>query len=239
MDSSESIIATESEALSRLRTENATLTLQKENAQLAAEIRRLRRGEKPTLAWWKNGATVSTLTAILAAAVLLTTAVHGWARKTRELALEDLKLTAASRLELQKQANALAMQREKQTDEFRTAYLDRLKEPGERLRSLRFVLATADDERLRSWAIAEQSRVEQDLRKLEAETRGSRERNGATDKVLAARPERAAPARADLGRQGHLRAMLDLQQIPSPSPANASQRKQPEAVKLTWEPVAL
>jgi hypothetical protein len=169
MDGSEAVIPTESEALSQLRTENATLRLQNENAQLGAEIRRLSRPDTHWPPWWRSRATITTLTTILAAVVPLTTAVHGWAQKDRELALEELKFKTANSLELQKQTNAIAMQRERQTEEIRTSYLERLKAPGEHLRTLRFILATTDDKTLRNWAIEEKNVVEGDLRKLEEE----------------------------------------------------------------------
>jgi len=77
----------------------------------------------PALPWWKSGATITTLTAIVVASVPVTTAVQGWVQKNRELALEDRK----------------------QTENIRTSYLERLKVPGEHLRTLRFVIATTND----------------------------------------------------------------------------------------------
>jgi hypothetical protein len=234
MDGSESVIETESEALSRLRTENATLALQRDNAQLAAEIRRLRRLDPPESPWWKNRATMATLTVLLAAVVLLNAAVHGWFQKSRALALEELKLKAATSLDRQQQTNALALQKEKQVEAIRESYVERLKEPSDRLRALRFVLATIDDSRLRSWAAAEKPLMEEDLRKLDEESRR---------KLVAARPATtASPRKASVGSEGVLRAMVDMQQVRSQSPAKPSQKrrqKSPEEPQPEWEPAAL
>ena len=87
----------------------------------------------------------------------LTTAIHsGCVQSNRELALES-----------QKQANAIAMQRERQAEDIRTSYLERLKVPGEHLRTLRFVIATTNDNTLRAWAVQEKKVVEEELHKLD------------------------------------------------------------------------
>jgi hypothetical protein len=156
MDGSESVVSTEPDPHSQLRTENAALKLQKENAQLSAEIRQLSSPDVSARPWWKSGTTITTLTAILAAVVPLTTAVQGWVQKSRELALEEAK-----------QANAIAMQREKQTEDIRTGYLERTKDPQDRIRVLHFVLATSADPRLREWARNELPPVQDDIAKFE------------------------------------------------------------------------
>ena len=155
MDGSKSDISTEPEMLSTLRVENSKLNLQKENAQLVADIRRLSSPDPPALPWWKSGATITTLTTIIAAIVPLTAAVQGWVQKNREIALEESK-----------QSNAIAMQREKQTEEIRTGYLERTRDPADRLRTLRFVLATTSDRRLEKWALGELQPATDDVGKL-------------------------------------------------------------------------
>jgi len=107
----------------------------------------------PALPWWKSGATITTLTAIVVASVPVTTAVQGWVQKNRELALEDRK----------------------QTENIRTSYLERLKVPGEHLRTLRFVIATTNDSPLRAWAEQEKKVVEGELRGLDDEIKRAEE----------------------------------------------------------------
>jgi len=134
----------ESVELTQLRAENAQLRA-KSDAGASMPI--------PALPWWKSGATIATLTAIVAAIVPVTTAVQGWAQKNRELALEDRK----------------------QTENIRTFYLERLKVPGEHLRTLRFVIATTNDSTLRAWAEQEKKVVEGELRGLDDEIKRAEE----------------------------------------------------------------
>ena len=131
--------------------ESVELTqLRAENAQLRAKIGG---ASTPALPWWKSGATITTLTAIVVASVPVTTAVQGWVQKNRELALEDRK----------------------QTENIRTSYLERLKVPGEHLRTLRFVIATTNDSPLRAWAEQEKKVVEGELRGLDDEIKRAEE----------------------------------------------------------------
>lgn len=96
-------------------------------------------GAKPP--WWRNGKLIATLTTVVAAVVPASTAIQGYYRNRRELALQESK----------------------QAHEIRTSYLDRLDKPGSRLRTLRFVLATTDDAVLKAWAEAETMQVENEL----------------------------------------------------------------------------
>lgn len=155
--------------------EDTTPRLQKENAQLRAEVERLSDLVCERTSWWRSPATIVVLTAILAALVPATTVFQGRVRKDRELALEELKFKSAISLEQQKQASALAVRRASQMDDLRSFYLERQKTPGEHLGTLRFVLATTDDSRLRKWAIEEKPLVETDLRKLEEQARQATE----------------------------------------------------------------
>jgi hypothetical protein len=97
--------------------------------------------EDPKPPWWRSGTLVTTLTAIVAAIVPVTTAVQEHYRNKRELALEESK----------------------QAHEIRSSYLDRLDKPGARLRTLRFVVATTDDAVLKAWAEAETKEVEGEI----------------------------------------------------------------------------
>ena len=134
--------------------ESVELTqLRSENAQLRAKIHAGASMPIPALPWWKSGATIATLTAIVAASVPVTTAVQGWVQKNRELALEDRK----------------------QTENIRTSYLQRLEVPGEHLRTLRFVIATTNDSTLRAWAEQEKKVVEGELRGLDDEIKRAEE----------------------------------------------------------------
>lgn len=125
--------------LPTLRSEGERLKLEVENAQLRAQLAAL---AKP---WWSKGAVVTTLTAIIAAVVPVTTAVQAHYEKARELALQDGK----------------------QAHEIRTSYLDRLDKPGARLRTLRFVLATTNDPSLIAWAQAETKEVQAEIDGIE------------------------------------------------------------------------
>jgi hypothetical protein len=124
--------------LPTLRSEGERLKLERDNAQLRAELAAL---GKPWWRQWRKGSVVTTLTAIIAAVVPVTTAVQAHYQKERELALEESK-----------QAHAI-----------RASYLDRLDKPGARLRTLRFVLATSNNPDLKEWAQAEKKEVQAEL----------------------------------------------------------------------------
>ncbi len=164
--------APEPDDLAQLRADNALLKLRKENAQLEADTRAL---ETPTSPWWKDGRTIITLTAIVGAVVPLTTVVQGWMQRSRELGVEEVRSKSASALELQRTASAAASQRERQADEIRSSYLERLKTPAEHLRALRFVLATTEDKSLRAWATEEEKIVEDELKREEDQSRQAQE----------------------------------------------------------------
>jgi hypothetical protein len=97
--------------------------------------------------WWTQGWFVTALTTILASVVPITAAVNGHFEKEKELELEAIK----------------------QADQIRAGYLDRLKgDPVERARTLRFLIETTSDERLRVWAKGESDRIEADIAVLKA-----------------------------------------------------------------------
>ena len=134
--------------VAKLRNENARLILEKENATLRAEIGAI------AAPWWRKSSTVTLIAAILAAIMPATTAVQGHFQKERELALEE-----------KKQRHAMDLERERQTEQIRNAYLDRLKNEGELVRTLRFVEATNTDLAMRTWATTERTRLEDTLKK--------------------------------------------------------------------------
>jgi hypothetical protein len=125
--------------LPSLRSEGERLKLERDNAQLRAELAQL---GKP---WWHKGSVVTTLTAIVAAVVPVTTAVQAHYQKERELVLQESK----------------------QAHEIRTSYLDRLDKPRARMRTLRFVLATTSDSALRSWAEEEKRQAQSELDEID------------------------------------------------------------------------
>jgi hypothetical protein len=125
--------------LRKLRLERERLQLKKENAALRAEIASV------TAPWWRSARTVTTLTAIIALVLPASTFVRESVQKSRELALA----------------------RQKQDDQIRSAYLDRMKTPGEHIRTLDFVLATSEDPKLKVWATAEKVRLQPELKKAE------------------------------------------------------------------------
>lgn len=122
-----------------LRQQGERLKLERDNAQLRAELAQLARP------WWRKGAVVTTLTAIVASVVPVTTAMQAHYQKERELAIEETK----------------------ETHQIRTSYLDRIEKPGARLRTLRFVLATTSDPELKRWALQEQAQAQAELQAID------------------------------------------------------------------------
>jgi hypothetical protein len=228
-DASKRPYPTESDDVSRLREENTELRLQRENAQLRIEIRQLGKPAPPTRPWWKSPAIITTLTAVLAAVLPATTAVQGWFQNRRELALQELKIGSANKSELQKLTNAIEMQREKQTDEIRTAYLERLKTPSEHLRVLRYVLTTTGDQRLRDWAVEERKLVELELKRLESETQRMQAELAEKhrEQADAPRPREMRPPRDQermLGKLHAARSTTQIQSTPTLAPTNFRER---------------
>jgi hypothetical protein len=124
-------------ALAKLGEERDKLLAQKEIAQLRAEIRSM---NGP---WWRRAPIVTALTTIVAAIVPTTTAVQGFIEKQKQLDLETAK----------------------ESDAIRSAYLDRLKDPDARFFTLRFVMATSDDPKMREWAKTELEHLSKQLDK--------------------------------------------------------------------------
>ena len=128
--------------LPNLRSEGERLKIERDVEQLRAELAALRAPRPP---WWRRASIVTTLTAIIAAVIPVTTAVQAHYQKERELSLQESK----------------------QAYEIRVSYLDRLDKPRARLRTLRFVLATTNDAALKAWAEAETKHVQAELNELD------------------------------------------------------------------------
>jgi hypothetical protein len=183
----------------KLEQETLKLRLQKENAELQARIAELSKDpatlklEQETLRlrfenetselraklqkqiqpWWRKSSSVATIAAIIAAILPVTTAVQGWVQKDREIALEQSKFT-----------QNIALERERQSEQLHTAYLERLKTPGEHLRTLRFIIATKpDDDKLMRWAQAEKAEVEAHLSALEKELKEEETKRALAEKA--------------------------------------------------------
>jgi len=117
------------------------LKQRKARAELKAQIAALH------APWWKRAGLVTTVTAIVAAVLPITTAIEEHYRNEREFVLQQVK----------------------QEHDIRMAYLDRFEVPGQRLQTLRFLLATSTDPRLLAWAREEQKVVQGQLDKIEQE----------------------------------------------------------------------
>jgi hypothetical protein len=115
------------------------LKKRKERAELKAQIAALH------APWWKRAGLVTAVTAIVAAVLPLTKAIEEHYRNEREFVLQQVK----------------------QEHDIRMAYLDRFDVPGQRLQTLRFLLATSTDPRLLAWAREEQKVVQGQLDKIE------------------------------------------------------------------------
>lgn len=127
-------------------TEIDSTQLELENERLQLENDKLR---ALGCEWWRRGTVIIALTAIVAGVWPATSAIRAGYDVERDLALETSK-----------QRHEQAMERERQMEQVRVAFLERLKTPEDRLRALRFLLASAPDAALRSWAEAEKAALE-------------------------------------------------------------------------------
>jgi hypothetical protein len=87
--------------------------------------------------WWSKGGPVLGIVGILAAMVPVTTGTWGLIQKAKETKLEELRLK-----------HKMAMD-----------FVDRVKDDA-RLRDLRLIIATSDDQALKSWAATEKQIIE-------------------------------------------------------------------------------
>jgi DNA repair exonuclease SbcCD ATPase subunit len=155
-----------------LRSEGERLKLERDNAQLRADLAQLNRP------WWRKGSIVTTMTALIASVVPVTTAVQAHYEKERELALQESK----------------------QAHEIRTSYLDRLDKPGARPRTLRFVIATTDDPVMKRWAL-EETRADEIAQQAQETVDQLSQDMRDQDARLSAAEEVVRTARADAERQ--------------------------------------
>lgn len=139
------------------------LRKQKERIELKAQIAAL------GTPWWRKASLLATMTAIIAAVLPITTAIEERYRNERELVLQRSKQDADVALQQVRQENDIKLQQVKQENDIRMAYLDRFDVPGQRLQTLRFLIATSTDDRLLAWAREEQKVVQAQLDKIEQE----------------------------------------------------------------------
>jgi hypothetical protein len=111
----------------------------KELAELKAQIAAL------TAPWWRRAGLITIMTTIVAAVMPVTKIIEEHYQSQRELALQEAK----------------------QANDIRVAYLDRAAVPGQRLRTLRFLIGTSSDRGLVAWAEAEKLLVEKELASID------------------------------------------------------------------------
>jgi hypothetical protein len=157
----------------------------KERAELRAQIAAL------GAPWWRKAGILTAMTGIIAAVLPVTKVIEEHYRNEREHALEAAKAQ----------------------NDLRMAYLDRYEVPGHRLRTLRFLIATTDDPRLRSWAETEVAFVKEELAVIE------RQLAAVSEKI---RQTPAGPALDELQkRQEELNRLKDMATLVPPRPAGA------------------
>ncbi len=144
-------------ALERLKLERATA--ERETAKLAQAATEEAAKQETTLArlklerataerdlvrlarpWWRSW-NITALGAFLAAVAPATAGVTGYYQKQTQLALEA-----------QKQQHEIAMAEQKQDEDIGNRYLDRLADPYQRRRTLRWLTATSSKLKIREWA---------------------------------------------------------------------------------------
>ncbi len=130
------------------------LKLQKQRLELKAQIDAL------TAPWWRKASLIATMTAIVAAVLPVTTAVQKHYENEREFVLQQ-----------QQQEAELALLQARQENDIRLDYLQRFEVPGQRMQTLRFLLATSTDPRLLAWARDEKVIVQAELDAIEEQIR--------------------------------------------------------------------
>jgi hypothetical protein len=93
--------------------------------------------------WWRSW-NVAAITGIIAAIAPATAAVQGCMERSKQIAIEQ-----------EKTEHELRMAQQKNTEEIRAAYLDRLRDSHERRRILRFLAGTSMDPKVADWATKE------------------------------------------------------------------------------------
>jgi hypothetical protein len=115
------------------------LKLHKQRLELKTQIDAL------TAPWWRKVSLIATMTAIIAAVLPVTTAIQKHYENEREFRL----------------------QKQRQENDIRMAYLAQFRVPGQRMMTLRFLLATSTDPRLLEWASVEKKFVQAQLDSIE------------------------------------------------------------------------
>jgi hypothetical protein len=179
--------------LAKAQGENAHLQQHTLPAQRELQPRRHKGDTEATpTPWWKS-LNVTAIVALVSAVAPITAGVQGCFERKKELAIEATKV-----------AHDQAMAREKQTEDFHERYLDRLKDPDERRRLLRLLLATTKDPDLKTWAEQERPFVEAESARVEAdrERRQKLEERALelAEQALAKQPERLAEHYVQLAR---------------------------------------
>ncbi|MET0591250.1 MAG: hypothetical protein ABW133_01025 [Polyangiaceae bacterium] len=136
--------------MDKLEAEKRQLEALRDNAKLRAEIAGL------SLPWWRRGAIVTGLTAILSGAATAATGISAHFQSQRETALKETE-----------QRHTAAMSLQKLNEDVRANYLDRMRDEEERQRTLRFLIATADDDKVKGWAEKEKVLVDREVAALE------------------------------------------------------------------------
>lgn len=106
--------------------------------------------------WWRSW-NITALGALLAAIAPTTAGVTGYFEKQKQLALEE-----------QKQRHEIAMAQQKQDEEIRGRYLDRIVDPQQSRRTLRLMIVSSTDEKIRQWAANELPRIDEEEKRNEA-----------------------------------------------------------------------
>jgi hypothetical protein len=140
--------------LKRLQVDHERLKVEKDNAQLRQEIAAM------AAPWWQRSSTITTLGAFIAVVIPATTAVQGYFEKSTQLALQS-----------EKQKQDLWLEQQRQTEQIRTAYLDRTNNDKALFRTLRFLAATSDDRNMREWANSERDLLNKQLEEWQAQVK--------------------------------------------------------------------
>ena len=129
-------------AIARLKLERATV--ERDLARLAQP-------------WWRSW-NVTAIGAFLAAVAPATAGVAGYFEKQKQLALQE-----------QKQRHEIAMAQQKQDEDIRAHYLDRVLDPKQARRTMRLLAATSSDDKVRQWAKQELPLLDQDAQRFDEE----------------------------------------------------------------------
>lgn len=137
--------------LENIATEVQLAQLRLEYAKLQHETRKLNRP------WWRSW-NIAALAALLGAVAPATAGVQGYFDRRKQVTLEE-----------QRQRHEMELANARQIEEVRNRYLERLKEPDQKRRTLRFLVSTANDSSIRMWATKELALLDVAIAKIEAD----------------------------------------------------------------------